>query len=302
MDNQTSIQFHILPFSLEAKYKLLIFGIFLNVYLIGIFLNLAVIAVICLNVHLHSPMYVFFCNLSFIDICYTTVTIPKLLHILLSGDDLLSVTQCFTQTYFYIICASAEETLLFVMGFDRYVAICRPLFYHRILNKKICILIMVSIWITSFINSFIVIIPLQKLPFRRVSSIQDFFCDAIDIFNASNGGSQDYYSLIYGEIVVFALVPFICNLVSYGNIIRVILQIKSKEGRIKTFSTCSSHLIVMIIYYSAGSLSYLIPFSEKTVLSPHLSVMYIIVVPMINPLIYSLRNKELLRSCQKLLK
>ncbi|KAG8546116.1 hypothetical protein GDO81_019741, partial [Engystomops pustulosus] len=290
-------------FFLNPKDKPKYFGIFLNIYLTGIVLNLVVIAVVCLDVHLQSPMYVFFCNLSSTDICYTTVTVPNLLYILLSGDDLLSVTRCFSQMYFYVLCASAEVTLLFVMGFDRYVAICRPLFHHRILNKKICILIMAAIWVTSFINSLMFIIPLRKLPFRKVLRIQNFFCDAIDIFKFSKGGSQAYYSLIYGEIVVFALVPFICNLVFYGNIIRVILQIKSKEGRIKTFSTCSSHLIVMIIYYSAGALTYMIPFSEKSVLMKQiLSVMYIIVVPMINPLIYSLRNKELLRSCQKLLK
>ncbi|KAG8550966.1 hypothetical protein GDO81_023895 [Engystomops pustulosus] len=303
MDNQTSVKFHILPFSLEAKDKPLIFGIFLAIYLTGIFLNLSVIAVICLDAHLHSPMYVFFCNLSSIDICYTTVVIPNLLYILLSGDDLLSVTQCFTQIYFFIAYASAEVTLLFVMGFDRYVAICHPLSYHQILNKKICILITVTIWITASLNSLLFFILLLRLTFSKVVSIKNFFCDVIDIFNASCGGSYEFNILLYAEMVVFGLFPVICNVFSYVNIVRVILRIKSKQGRRKTFSTCLSHLIVMIIYYSTGSVVYVIPFPDKTVIMKQiLSVIYTVEVPMINPLIYSLRNSEIRKASRKLLK
>ncbi|KAG8550968.1 hypothetical protein GDO81_023897, partial [Engystomops pustulosus] len=299
----TSIIFHILPFSSEANNKLLIFGIFFIIYVIGIILNLVVIAVICLDAHLHSPMYVFFCNLSSIDICYTTAVIPKLIYILLSGDDLLSVTQCFTQIYFYIICASAEDTLLFVMGFDRYVAICHPLSYHRILNKKICILIMVTIWIAATLNASLFLYFLLKMPFCGVASVQNFFCDAMDIFNASCGGSCEFMILFYANLVVFGFFPVFCNVLSYVNIVRVISRLKSKEGRRKTFSTCSSHLIVMTIYYSTSSITYLASFSDHTeIMKQILSAFYVTVVPMINPLIYSLRNNEMIKSCRKLIK
>ncbi|KAG8546117.1 hypothetical protein GDO81_019742 [Engystomops pustulosus] len=267
--NNTLIKFHILPFSTEANDKLLILGIFLIIYVTGIFLNSVVVAVICHDVHLHSPMYVFFCNLSAIDICYTTAVIPKLLYILLSGDDLLSVTQCFSQIYCYLLCASAEDTLLFVMGFDRYVAICHPLSYHRIL----------------------------------IARIQNFFCDAIDIFNASCGGSSEFMILFYANLVVFGFFPVFCNVLSYVNIVCVISHLKSKEGRRKTFSTCLSHLIVMTIYYSAGSITYLASFSDHTaIMKQILSAFYVTVVPMINPLIYSLRNNEMVKACQKLIK
>ncbi|KAG8540502.1 hypothetical protein GDO81_019175 [Engystomops pustulosus] len=296
------MKFHILPFSSEANNKLLIFGIFLIIYVIGIILNLVVIAVICLDAHLHSPMYVFFCNLSSIDICYTTVTIPNLLYILLSADDMLSVTQCFSQIYCFMLCASVEEMLLFVMGFDRYAAICHPLSYHRILSKKTCILMIVTIWIVAFLNPLLFLYFLHKIPFCGVANIQNFFCDALDVFNASCGGSYEFNNLVYAEIVVFAILPIICNVLSYGNIVRVILRIKSKEGRRKTFSTCSSHLIVMTIYYSTSSITYMTPFSDHTlVMKQILSLLYNTVVPMINPLIYSLRNKKMLKSCQKLL-
>ncbi|KAG8550964.1 hypothetical protein GDO81_023893 [Engystomops pustulosus] len=304
MDNQTSIKFHILPFSLEAKDKPLIFGIFLAIYLTGIFLNLAVIAVICLDVHLHSPMYVFFCNLSSIDICYTTVVIPNLLYILLSGDDLLSVTQCFSQIYFFIACASAEVTLLFVMGFDRYVAICYPLSYHRILNKKICILITVIIWIAASFNSFLYFILLLRLTFNKVVSIKNFFCDIMDIFNASCGGSNEFNILIYADLVVFGLFPVFCNVLSYVNIVRVIVRIKSKKGRRKTFSTCLSHLIVMTIYYSTCSLVYVMPFPDNMVIMKQiLSVFYNIAVPSAQkPRVYRLRKLKSEQAISKVVK
>ncbi|XP_073516796.1 olfactory receptor 2A14-like [Phyllobates terribilis] len=303
MDNNTYVTFHILPFSSKTNEKLIIFGIFSALYLIDIILNSVVIALICLDFHLHTPMYLFFCNLSVIDICYTTVVIPKFLYILLSGNDLISFTQCFTQVYFLMIVASAEVILFFFIGFDRYVAICHPLSYHQILSKKICTLIMVMIWVSAFLNSLIILYSLLKLPFYEVSRINNFFCGAIDVFHASSGGSRDFYILVCAELVLIGFVPLFCNFLSYVRIIRVILRIKSKEGRRKTFSACLSHLIVMITYYSAGTVEYTTPFSDRTmVLKQILSVFYSTVVPMVNPLIYSLRSSEILRAFRRLLR
>ncbi|CAJ0940928.1 unnamed protein product [Ranitomeya imitator] len=139
-------------------------------------------------------MYLFFCNLSVIDICYTTVIIPKLLHILLSGNGLISFTQCFTQMFFFFTGVGVEDILFFIMGFDRYVAICHPLSYHRILNKKTCDLIVVGIWISAFLNSSLFISFLLKMPFNEVVTIHNIFCDAVDVVYASCGGSgaMDY--------------------------------------------------------------------------------------------------------------
>ncbi|XP_073516800.1 olfactory receptor 2A14-like [Phyllobates terribilis] len=303
MDNNTYTTFHILPFSLKANDMPRIAGIFSSIYLLTITLNSVVIALIFLDVHLHTPMYLFFCNLSVIDICYTTVVIPKLLHILLSGNDLLSFTQCFTQMFFFFTGASAEVILFFVMGFDRYVAICHPLSYHQILNKTICIVIVISIWISASLNSSLFISFLLKMPFNKVVTIHNIFCDAVDIFNASCGGSYDFYILVYVEIVLFGFFPLFCNFLSYVRIIRVILCIKSKEGRRKTFSACLSHLIVMIIFYSAGTVEYMMPFSDRTVtIKQILSVFYTTLVPMVNPLIYSLRSSEILKAFRRLLR
>ncbi|XP_073516798.1 olfactory receptor 8G18-like [Phyllobates terribilis] len=303
MDNNTYTTFHILPFSLKANDMPRIAWIFSSIYLITITLNSVVIALICLDVHLHTPMYLFFCNLSVIDICYTTVVIPKLLHILLSGNDLISFTQCFTQMYFFFTGASVEDILFFVMGFDRYVAICHPLSYHRILNKTICIMIVVVIWISAALNSSLFINFLLKMPFSKVVTIHNIFCGAIDVFYASSGGFHDFYILFYVELVLLGFFPLFCNFLSYVRIIRVILRIKSKEGRRKTFSACLSHLTVMIIFYLAGTVEYMMPFSDRTmVLKQILSVFYSTVVPMVNPLIYSLRSSEILRALWRLLR
>ncbi|XP_073414819.1 olfactory receptor 8A1-like [Dendrobates tinctorius] len=303
MDNNTYTTFHILPFSSIAINKPLIAGIFSAIYLMGITLNSLVIALICLDVHLHTPMYLFFCNLSVIDICYTTVIIPKLLQILLSGNGLISFTQCFTQMFFFFTVAGVECILFFLMGFDRYVAICHPLSYHWVLNKRTCVLIVVVIWISAFVNSSLFMIFLIKMTFNKVVTIKNIFCDAIDIFNATSGGSNDFYILVYVELGLFGLFPLFCNFLSYVRIIRVILRIKSKEGRKKTFSACLSHLIVMITYYLAGTMDYMMPFSDDTVTIKHiLSALYTTVVPMVNPLIYSLRSSEILKALQRLLR
>ncbi|XP_071978730.1 olfactory receptor 2A14-like [Engystomops pustulosus] len=302
MDNRTCVEFLVVPFSTTTN-KFVIVTVFSSIYSIGVLVNLLIFVVISFDIRLHSPMYVFLCNLSFIDICYTTVIIPKLLHIVHSGMKSLSFKQCFTQMYFHFTTVTAEVTLFFAMGYDRYIAICHPLYYHQILSKKICILIIVVIWVCAFLNSLFIISPLLSLPFQEAITVHHLFCHAVDVVNAFHGGSPKFTIVIFVECALFGLGPLSCNFLSYIKIIRVILCIKSKEGRRKTFSTCLSHLIVMMIYYSTGCLVYLIPMSEHTVtLSQTLSVFYNIVVPMIHPLVYSLRNSEIKRACRRFLK
>ncbi|KAG9461828.1 hypothetical protein GDO78_015636 [Eleutherodactylus coqui] len=303
MDNCTVIEFHILPFSANTNDKLLIVSIFSTIYMMAIFLNSLVIAVICLDVHLHTPMYIFFCNLSTIDICYTSVVVPKLLYILLSGNDLLSFTQCFTQMYFFFMVASAEVMLFFVMGYDRYIAICYPLHYHQILSKRNYTLILVIMWSCASINSSFFIIPLLHLTFDQVVDLHQFFCDAITVFNTSKGASNEFFVVICAECVLFGLCPFFCNLISYIKIFCAVVRIKSREGRRKTFSTCSSHLIVMMIYYSTGVSHFMSSFHHTgALLNQVLSMFYCTVVPMINPFVYSLRSNEIKKGLQRLLK
>ncbi|XP_056392663.1 olfactory receptor 2A14-like [Hyla sarda] len=248
-------------------------------------------------------MYLFFCNLSVIDICFSTVVVPKLLYILLSGNGLVSFTQCFTQMYFFFMAASAEVILLFIMGYDRYLAICHPLHYHQILSMRNSTLTMVIMWVVAFINSYFFIMPLLNLTFDLVVSFHQFYCDILSVYNASYGGSNRFFIVFCTEWVLLGICPFFCNLVSYIKIFVIVARIKSKEGRRKAFSTCSSHLIVMMIYYSTGALHFVSSFHHTgDLLNQILSMFYTTAVPMINPLVYSLRNHEVKKALQKLLK
>ncbi|XP_075037562.1 olfactory receptor-like protein OLF4 [Mixophyes fleayi] len=301
MDNDTSIiQFHILPFSMKAD-KPIIFSVFFLLYLIGALVNIVIITVICLDSHLHSPMYLFLCNLSFVDVCYTTATVPKLLDILRSGNSTVSFQECFTQMYFFCIAAITEDILLFVMGYDRYIAICHPLFYHLILSKKICILLMIIIWFCAGLYSMYCIFSVLKLSFCHFLTIHQFFCDPKALVNISCSGSNMFYIILYVGILLFGVCPFLSNVMSYIKIISVILHIKSRDGRRKAFSTCSSHLTVMIIYYLTCISAYMIPPSDQhNFLQQIFTVLYTTGTPMVNPLIYSLRNSEIKRALQRL--
>ncbi|KAM5151756.1 olfactory receptor 1M1-like [Mantella aurantiaca] len=289
---------------MKTDYKLFIFNtvFFFLIFVIGIMVNLIIITVICLDLHLHTPMYQFLCNLSIIDICYTNVTVPKLLYILFTGNNMVSFTLCFIQVYFIYLSSTTEVTIIFIMAYDRYVAICHPLHYHRILNKKICILLVVIAWISGSLNSSLFTSSILKMIFCSSLTIHQLFCDAKALINIACGGTEMFYIVLYMECLVFGLCPVMCNLMSYVQIIRVILHIKSKDGRSKAFSTCSSHLIVMAIYYGCGIAEYMIPPSDRyNVLEQILTMFYTTVVPMLNPLIYSLRNKEVKNSLWKLL-
>nr|DBA19205.1 TPA: hypothetical protein GDO54_015072 [Pyxicephalus adspersus] len=302
--NNTSIlKFHISSFFINDDYKIVTFNavILFLLYNIGNLGNILIITVICLDVQLHTPMYFFLCNLAIVDICYTTVTVPNLLYILLSGDDTMSSTQCLIQMFFFSIAGTSETTVILVMAYDRYVAICHPLHYHRILNKKICILLMAVIWICALVNSSVFVNSVLKMFFCSSTTINQFFCDVKAMIKISCGGTDMFYVLMYADCFLLGFCPSVCNVISYVKIIKVILRIKSKDGRSKAFSTCSSHLTCMAIYYVSGLSVYLIPLSEHyNLLEQILTTFYKTVTPMMNPLIYSLRNNEMRSSLRKL--
>ncbi|XP_063788979.1 olfactory receptor 2T1-like [Pseudophryne corroboree] len=188
------------------------------------------------------------------------------------------------------------------MAYDRYVAICDPLHYHNILSRKHCLVLASGTWISGSLNSFVITIPATLMSFCQSRTIHQFFCDAKALINISCAGSKDVYIAIYIEILMYGVFPAMFCVTSYTKIIRVILQIKSKEGRKKAFSTCSSHLTVVIMYYMTGLVVYMVPPSEYSdVLEPVSSVLYSVVTPMINPLIYSLRNKDVKSALLRLL-
>ncbi|XP_077306155.1 olfactory receptor 1468-like [Lithobates pipiens] len=302
MENYTSsVQFYLLFFPSVSENRVMFFIVFSFLYITGVLVNCTIIFVIYYSPHLHSPLYLFLCNLSIIDILYTTVNIPKLLDMLLFDHNTMSFKQCFTQLYFYWGCASTEDILLFTMAYDRYVAICNPLHYHSVFSRKNCIKLIISIWISGCFNSLLVIIAASKMSFCKSSTIEQYFCDAKALLKISRGGTELFYFMICIDLLVFCLGPFLCTVISYIKIIRVILRMNSKDGRRKAFNTCSSHLTVISVFYGTALSMYMMPQASHLVdVEQGLSVLFTAVVPVINPLIYSLPNKEVKRALKKL--
>ncbi|KAG9460810.1 hypothetical protein GDO78_019367 [Eleutherodactylus coqui] len=288
--NETSIKyFYMLTFSGETRYKPLISIFFFWIYLVGVFVNCSIITVICLEVQLHKPMYLFICNLSIVDIFCTSVTVPKLLHMLLSGDHIVSFSQCYTQLYFFSAVATAETILLFIMAYDRYVAVCIPLHYNQILNQRNCTLITIGIWAAAFLNSLLFVGLSFKMSSCHSNIIHQFFCDAKSLTRTTCTTTPMFSEIEGIEIFIFAFIPFLSTCISYVNIFSVIFKMQSRESRRKAFSTCSSHITIITIYYGTSLTGYLIP-PYSDILDSVFNIIYVTMIPMINPIIYSLQN------------
>ncbi|XP_077306156.1 olfactory receptor 1-like [Lithobates pipiens] len=301
MENYTSSsEFHLLFFPFVSGKRLLLFIVFSLLYLTGVLMNCTIIIVIYYSQHLHSPLYIFLCNLSTIDILYTTVNVPKLLDMLLFDHNTVSFNQCFTQLYFYGGCASTEDILLFTMAYDRYVAICKPLHYHYVFSGENCIKIIIAIWVSGYFNSLLFTITASQMSFCESTKVEQFFCDPKALLKIACTGTELFYIVMCIELFVFGICPFSCTVISYMKIIRVILHIKSKEGRWKTLNTCSSHLSVISVFYGTVLSMYMMPQASHLVgLEQALSVLFTTVVPVLNPLIYSLPNREIKRALIK---
>ncbi|KAE8619175.1 hypothetical protein XENTR_v10009662 [Xenopus tropicalis] len=301
MNNSTYVGiFQILAFSDSSEKHPFLFSIFCLIYLTGVIWNLLMIIVISKNRCLHTPMYLFLAHLSFVDICYPSVTLPKLMDILLSGDHSISFVQCFTQMFFFIFMGGTEIVLLSSMAYDRYVAICQPLHYHFIMDRKKCLLLLGVTWISGCGNALFLLILASKLLFCRSNKIYQFFCDVKALLSISCS-NEVLQVMIFIEALLYGLCPFLLSLSSYMKIINIILQIKSTDGRKKAFSTCTSHLLVLILYYATILCMYMRPPTEESAVLDHIfSVLYSTVTPMLNPLIYSLRNKDVKTALMKL--
>ncbi|XP_063302326.1 olfactory receptor 5V1-like [Pelobates fuscus] len=293
MENRTFFkEFYISGFLNSTKDNESYFVAILLTYLFGIVGNLVIITVIYMDTQLHTPMYYFLFNLSFVDICYTTVTLPKLMDILLTGNNTISLKQCFTQLFFFIFTGGTEIFLLSTMAYDRYVAICFPLQYQVIMNKRKCILIFLVIWVSGWGNGTFLTGFASILSFCKSNKLEQFFCDIKPLEKLSCEDSG-FYIVVYVETFLFGLCPFLLIVISYIKIIISILHINSTEGRKKAFSTCTSHLAVLFIFYGTILWLYMRPPLEHLEdVDQVFSILYTAVTPMLNPLIYSLRNKE----------
>ncbi|XP_030066635.1 olfactory receptor 5V1-like [Microcaecilia unicolor] len=293
-------EFIILGFSVLPEIQLLLFLVFLIIYLMCFIGNFLIIFTVCSDSHLHSPMFFFLINLSFLEICYMTVTVPKLLAVLIAQNRAISFIQCMTQMYLFLSCTSTEFYLLTAMAYDRYVAICKPLHYTIIMNKKVCIILAIVSWTIAFLDPVPQVTLISQSSFCSSNEINHFFCDFTALMTLSCSGTSIIENINYIEGPLLGLTPFILTIISYVYIISAVLKIHSATSRQKTFSTCSSHLIVVLLFYGTTIGVYLRPQTSYSMnLNKLLTVVYITAIPLLNPLIYSLRNKELKGSLWK---
>ncbi|XP_030047851.1 olfactory receptor 1-like [Microcaecilia unicolor] len=271
-------------------------------YMMNLLGNGTMILVIAANSQLHSPMYFFLCNLSFVDMCFSSVTVPKMLSNLIFNSKTISFSECFAQLYFSIFFAGTECILLSMMAYDRYVAICIPLHYITIMNKKLCLSMSAASWTISLLHALLHTLLLYRLSFCKSNEIQHFFCDLAALLKLSCTDTFINELVIFAEASLLAMLPFLIILISYIHIITTILKIKSTGGRWRTFSTCSSHLTVVTLFYGTLFFMYFRPSSSYSMTKDRVtSVVYNVLSPMINPFIYSLRNREVKMALKKAL-
>ncbi|KAM3823627.1 olfactory receptor 6B1-like [Vipera latastei] len=292
--NETIItEFILHGFGDMKEIHILLFILFLIIYIMTMAGNLLIIALIVTDQHLHTPMYFFLGNLSCLETCYSSTILPRILVSLLNENYTVSVNGCILQLWAFVFLAVTECYLLAAMSYDRYLAICRPLHYSTLMNFKICLQLVVGSWIGSFVIDTILLTFILKLSFCGHNLIEHFFCDFIPMMNlACSDASQ--VKLVSAILTSISTLPqFFLTIISYGYIIAAILGIPSIIGRQKAFSICSSHLIVVTIFYGSLTAVYLLQDSnELKELNKTFSVFYTILTPLLNPLIYSLRNKE----------
>ncbi|XP_075118311.1 olfactory receptor 6B9-like [Leptodactylus fuscus] len=295
-------EFILLGFPASQRFQSFLFFVFFIAYVLIVTGNLVIISIIRLDLHLHRPMYFFLSNFAFMQICYVTVTIPKLLIGFLVRKNNISISACFSQCYFFFFLGAIENFLLAIMAYDRYVAICYPLRYNTIMTPKFCWCLACGCWVGIFLGSFLTVAFLARLSFCGPNILNHYFCDISPLLRLSCSDTSLLKSYFFGLmwIIVFSCLFF--TLVSYVNIIYAIMKIPSTMGHQKVFSTCGSHLTVVIIYFGAVIFMYVRPqdsyaFEEDKLIS----VFYSILTPLLNPFIYCLRNKEVKESLQKII-
>ncbi|XP_063289850.1 olfactory receptor 5AR1-like [Pelobates fuscus] len=287
------IKFTVDGFSNSPDLQCPLFIIFLFIYLTIVFSNLTIVASIVLYTHLHTPMYIFLCNLSVIDILYTSTIIPNLLNMLLTRYKMISFAGCFIQMYFFIVFVCAEVLLLAVMAYDRYVAICYPLHYSLLLSPKTCTYLITGVWIGSLLDPVLHTVFISKLSFCSSNHIDHFFCDVSPLLKLSCNDTYYIEMWTYILFIVVVMSSFTLILASYVFIISSILNIQSETGRSKAFSTCISHMTCVLIFYGTMTCLYMRPRSMySSGQDKFFALLYVILIPMLNPPIYTLKNKD----------
>ncbi|XP_015272727.1 PREDICTED: olfactory receptor-like protein OLF3 [Gekko japonicus] len=292
--NQTTVrEFVFVGFSRVRGTNLWLFAVVFSMYLITLAGNMLIITAIRIDPRLNTPMYFFLSNLSFLDICYTTSVVPQLLAHFLTSHKTISFDRCMAQLYISLFLGSTEFILLAAMAYDRYVAVCHPLHYKVMMSPRVCIQLAITSWFVGFLNAVVQTAFTLCLHFCSLNIINHFACEVLAVVKLSCSDTfvNDISLMVAGVIVL--LIPCILVMLSYVYIISAILRIRSPEGRHRAFSTCTSHLTVVVLCYGTAIFAYLSP---KDNFAPNqdkmLAFFYAVVTPMLNPIIYSLRNKE----------
>ncbi|XP_065792730.1 olfactory receptor 8G1-like [Muntiacus reevesi] len=303
-ENHSSVtEFILAGLTERPQIHLLLFLLFLVIYVVTVLGNLGMIILIGLSSHLHTPMYYFLSNLSFIDLCQSTVITPRMLVNFVTEKNIISYPECMTQLYFFLLFIIAEGYLLVAMAYDCYVAICSPLLYNVTMSHQACFSFLCGVYMIGLVCVFSHTGCMLRVHFCKLDVINHYFCDLLPLLKLSCSSTyvNELLVLCFGALNIFA--PILTILSSYIFIISSILHIRSLEDRSKAFSTCSSHISVVTSLYGSAAFMYLQPSSVSSIDQGKVSsVFYTIVVPLLNPLIYSLRNKDVNVALKKMLK
>ncbi|XP_062993175.1 olfactory receptor 10G4-like [Elgaria multicarinata webbii] len=300
MPNITArIQFILLGFSDSLEVQLLFFVLFLSIYLLTLLGNVLILLVVHSNPQLHSPMYYFLCELSLLDVLYSSVTMPKMLTGFLTGSRAISFEGCVAQLYSFHFFGGTECFLLTVMAYDRYVAICNPLHYAGIMSRVACVRLVAATCLVGSLHSILQTVLTFRLPYCGPYQLDHYFCDVPPLLKVACAETSLNQTVVVVNIGVVALSSFTMILGSYIRIVAVILKMRSEDGRRKAFSTCVSHLIVVILLYGPCILIYMQPTTSHPMLKT-VALFYTSVTPALNPIIYAFRNEEIKKAVKKL--
>ena len=298
----TPAGFILLGFSDQPHLEMVLLLVVSIIYILTLMGNTAIILVSYFNPKLHTPMYFFLSNLSFLDLCFTTSVVPQMLWNLKGPDKTISYTGCVIQLYVALGLGSTECVLLTVMAYDRFNAICRPLHYAVIMHPKLLQQLAALAWISGFVESTVQTILVFQLPLCSHHMVDDFMCEEPALIKIACVNTTFLENELSIASVLYVVIPLGLILVSYGCIVRSVLKIKSTEGRRKAFGTCGSHLIVVVLFFGTIISVYIQPKSKYTQnYSKFLTLFYTVVTPSLNPLIYTLRNKEAKWALRRLL-
>ncbi|KAH0515502.1 Olfactory receptor 143 [Microtus ochrogaster] len=294
MENDSSVsEFILVGLTDQPELQLPLFVLFLVNYTATVFGNVSLMNLICLNSNLHTPMYFFIFNLSFIDFCYSLVFTPKMLMSFVLEKNIISFKGCMTQLFFFCVFVNSESYVLTAMAYDRYVAICQPLLYKVVMSPKICCLLIFGSYLMGFASAIVHTGCMIRLRFCDSNIINHYMCDIFPLLQLSC--SSTYVNELMSSVLVGIAIILCCLIIfiSYVMILFNIIHVSSGKGWSKAFGTCGSHIITVSLFYGSGLLAYVKPSSAGTVgQGKFISVFYTLLVPMLNPLIYSLRNKD----------